>query len=143
MKRHKICKNPNCQRCFVPSKNNPNQDYCSREECKRYRNAQRQQRYYERVCADPSKYRQMLKRKKAERRRRMQRRQELSKAASPSSRRSICSHNQEPAPDSRLWHFAAGFLYYTAGVKEKADVEEGVSRCINKGAELLQQGPIQ
>jgi hypothetical protein len=59
--------NPSCGCYFTPSKYRPDQEYCGKSDCKRYRDRLRQKNYYRRNISDPSWRGALMERKKKER----------------------------------------------------------------------------
>ena len=63
----KRCRNPSCCCYFTPSKYRPDQEYCSKAECKRYCDNLRQKNHYRRKISNPVWRETLMERKKKER----------------------------------------------------------------------------
>lgn len=126
------CANPNCKCCFSPDKHNPNQRFCDREECKRYRDALRQGRYYERHSQDPEWAREHSERKRRERTRRLE--------TQRWHRNTEKLDRQNAALRKMLTQLVAGVVSMVSGAGEHADVESIIHCCLRKGGEMYPEG---
>lgn len=126
------CANPHCNRLFTPSKHNPNQKFCDCEECRRYRDAQRQRRYYERHSENPEWARQHSQRKRRERARRLER-QRCQRSTEDLDR-------QNAALRKMLTQLVAGVVAMVSGAGDHASVESILHRCLRKGGEIYPEG---
>lgn len=130
----KRCAAPDCDWSFTPSKHNPYQKFCGREECKRYRDAQRQKRHYHENINNPRWACQHLERKKRERACRMERQKRHSdntdrQSAQPSA-----------ALNNTLTQLLAGVVCMVSGAEDVESVQSILRQCIRKGSEVYPEG---
>lgn len=135
--RQSICVNPNCKSVFTPGKRHPNQQYCSRPECRRYAGSLRGRRYYARHCSDKAWYRRMLDRKREER---LQR----GCSASPDDGRRGGAADAVASPDAVvILQVLVGMAAMLTGSRDASEVRGAVSRCLGFGRELFDAGDIE
>ena len=147
--RQSICVNPNCKSVFTPGKRHPNQQYCSRVECRRYAGSLRGRRYYARHCSDQAWYRRMLDRKREERLRRGcsarpdggRRGGAAYTAASPDT---AVSPNAAASPNTAvILQLLAGMAAMFTGSHDTSEVRGTVNQCLDFGRELFDAGDTQ
>ena len=135
--RQDICANPNCKSVFTPGKRHPNQQYCSRAECRRYAGSLRGRRYYARHCSDKAWHRLMLDRKREERRRR-------GCAASPDGGRCGGAAGAVAYPDAVIiFQLLVGMTAMITGSRDASEVRSAMSRCLELGREFFNAENIQ
>lgn len=120
MKRlHKRCKNPSCGCCFRPNKYRPNQEYCGKDECKRYRDRIRQWIHYRTNIRDSKWRANLMKRKKRER---------FARKNSPN----ITSTENKPSlPEIQM--LLSGMIALFSGAETKKEVFETIEVCSRFG----------
>lgn len=129
----KICANPDCKCRFTPSKHNPNQIFCDRDECKRYRDTVRQRRYYAHHSQNPGWVVQQRERKRRERARRIEKQQR---------RRNIQERfcQQGASLNKTIVQLVAGLVSMVSGAGDYESVESILHRCLHKGGEIYPEG---
>ncbi len=129
----KRCANPHCNCLFTPSKYNPAQKFCGSDECKRFRDAQRQDRHYQENIGNQEWAQQHLERKKQERERRVEK-----------QRRRDNGHElfaeQSAGLNKALMQLVAGIVSLISGAQDVESVESILHQCWRTGSEFYPDG---
>jgi hypothetical protein len=110
------CPNPACGRLFTPSKFKPDQAYCGKAECARYRDALRQKKHYRKHIPEPDWRTSLMERKKRERARRL-------------SRDAPLDDGQHPPSDDEL--MLDGVIAFVSGAKSTEELAEIRCKCLD------------
>lgn len=118
----KKCKNPFCGSYFTPSKFKPDQEYCGKDECKRYRDNLRQKKHYRRNIRDPDWRKDHMGRKKQERFERLN--------------RPPPEPDKESPPVSDLNLVLPGMIALFSGAGSREEVMDITAKCRRFGHDL-------
>lgn len=126
----KRCANPHCKCLLFPSKHNPNQRFCERDGCKRFRDAERQNRYYHDHMRDPEWARQHRERKQCERRRRIETQRRHSNAEN-------MPRGQNTEENEVVLRLVVGVVSMVSGARDADSISSVLQRCMRKGEEIF------
>lgn len=116
--------NPSCGCYFIPNKYRPDQEYCGKADCKRYRERLRQKNHYRRNISDPAWRSALMDRKKKEH-----------NARTNSVPENVSGNTPQTLSDLQL--LLPGMIAFFSGARSHDEVIEITDKCRRFGNDFI------